>query len=474
MLKSVSSAELLHEFDTHIEPHLAAIASEGDLQRRVEMISAAQHSLFAPFVKRVNTSDHFASAFWRLANHVIPVAKDVSACLESHSPLLRVVKNKQASRTLWLVKGPFDLAHMDCVKNFLFGWRQYNATTRVPQDQHYLLFLDSPIPQSLVGSKYAFSFATKRSVMLKLYRLRELSNSLSIDSIIWPGVFQDMSLYMGIRNAPQQIFWSAKHRIQIMPETLDQYFFGGFSKRTIYHQGVPWKYGRFDLTPWKGMHRLENLESNSKKNAPDDAVPMLLKEVRKKHQVVFGSVCVEHKYSSPAFWAAIDQILGDLPQAAYCFSGRSVLPEVKTILNKLAARDRIYYVGWHDNVDDALGYFDIYLDAFPFGSSHVLYQCWRRELPTISLRSSENIRLSIHHSLSSVPSLVDNHVFSFPALADSVSQYIHLAVACATNGNLSVAIASQQYQIIDSCMANPAGMYADFSEHISDGLALLL
>ena len=69
-----------------------------------------------------------------------------------------------------------------------------------------------------------------------------------IDTIIWPGVYQDYNIYMGIRMAPQQIFWSAKHKFQIFNETVDKYFYGGFSKRKQMENGAEWCYGRFDVT----------------------------------------------------------------------------------------------------------------------------------------------------------------------------------------------------------------------------------
>ena len=188
-------------------------------------------------------------------------------------------------------------------------------------------------------------------------------------------------------------FIGVGHRVQVFPASIDQYFCGGFSPHIEYYQGVPWKYGRFDKTPWKGLNRLDSAhEASNGIDICTDRGVQIIKDLRTRNFIVLGSVCTHEKYVSRDFWLAIDEILSLVPNAVYCFSGRKVLSSKDTLL---ISRDRIIFTGWHTNVN-LIQMFDMYLDAFPFGSSHVLYQSWCLHKPTISLFTAENMPDSFH------------------------------------------------------------------------------
>ena len=469
MLRSVDSQGLLHEFDTYIEPLFVRIGLEYDLQKKVNLCSYLQHKLFRQFVKRVNTADHFAAAYWRIADLNLPIAREIDFCLDKKFPVRLNLEKLNLQKTLWIIKGPFDLAHMDCVKNFLYGESIFKKNVGGICDdsssQNILCFLDIPVPLELKNSSNVFSLETKQTnTFLKLYRLREYIYCSGVRTIIWPSVFQDHSLYMGVRHAEQQIFWSAKHRIQVLPRTIDQYFFGGFSKHSEIFRGVEWKYGRSDLTSWRGLKRL-NIEHSALSN--DSLIPSNLKSIKNNFQFILGSCCVEEKYTSAAFWEAINHILCKFPQAAYCFTGQSVLPEVESIIGQLECRDRLFFVGWQKNIDIYVSLLDVYLDAFPFGSGHVLFNSWMRSIPTVSLSTFENTRLSLLHSLQYIDSIFDGDRFLLPGIAYSVEDYIQIAAQCIDNKDFRLSVSSAQSKVARKYMSNPVGLYEDFNSYIT-------
>ena len=467
LIKSSSSNEIFEEFDKYVLPPLTEALKGSDLRLKVEVLSKAQHKLFLPFVKRVNTEDHFCKAFWKLANISIPIAQEFSQILDARIPITSDVTNSNTRIVLWLIKGAFELAHMDVVKNFMHGRQKFYSShpNSEMHDQHFILFLDIPIPHELRDSKKVFSFASKKSTFLKIIRLREFVIQKRVNTIIWPSVFQNLSLYFGMRNSPQQIFWSAKHRIQILPETIDQYFFGGFSKYSSYYRGVPWKYGRFDNTPWKGLSR-QQISSNNTKLANLSQKDSPFFDFRSKYKFLLGSICIEQKYVSQQFWDAINVILTEFPDAGYCFTGRVILPEVSAMICKLSCSSRIHYVGWLNDLPSTMKLMDLYIDAFPFGSSHVLSQAWSLNLPTISLLTDDNLRLSLFHSMLEIPKLKGKSQINFPGLCSTIDEYISTSLRCIADKKYASQISASQHKIYLEYMCNPVGMYEDFSSYI--------
>ena len=466
-LQATESKDLLEQYDSHISPIFEKLSLESDLQKKVNFCSNLQHQLFLPFVKRINTLDHFDSAYWRIADLTLPISREMDSYLQYKFPVIPQARGEHIHKVLWIIKGPFDLAHMDCVKNFLFGESLFKANTHNAseyfQSIHFLLFLDVPVPNVFKNRSNVVSFASKNGAFLKLYRLREMIHSSGIKTIIWPSVFQDHSLYMGIRHAEQQIFWSAKHRIQVLPSTIDQYFFGGFSKHVELYRGVEWKYGRYDLTPWYGLKRLHASEPSITDSNLDS---LDLRRIKSNFRFLLGSCCVEQKYNSPSFWSVIDKILADQPRAAYCFTGRSLLPEVEKLLCQTRCRDRIFFVGWQKNINAYLAQLDLYLDAFPFGSGHVLYSAWRQLIPTISLVTFDNMRLSLMHSLKHIDDIFDGTTFSLPGICNSVEDYAEIAAKCINNSHFRSTVAAAQSKLAQNFMSNPVGMYEDFNSYI--------
>lgn len=468
LVTSFTSAGILEEFDRYVAPQLQEIIKEDSLQRKIDAISFAQHHLFSPFVKRVNNEEHFSKAFWRMADFSIPVARELNIALDNHMHIRDYSSNQASINVLWLIKGPFELAHMDCVKNFLYGRSEFLKTNKDfdKLDRHFVLFLDVPLPKFLRGSGNFFSFSSKKSTFLKLIRLREFIVHHSIQTIVWPSVFQDFSLYMGIRNSAQQIFWSAKYRIQILPETIDQYFYGGFSKHSKYYRGVPWNYGRFDKTPWKFLTRESLCMNNLSLSDGPPASASAIYQLRNKYDTLLGSVCTEEKYTSSIFWLTVNKILLEAPNAGYVFTGRKVLPEVRDLLQELSCRDRIHFVGWLADIKFELSMLDLYVDAFPFGAGHVLFQCWSIGLPTISLLTPENMRLSLYHSIQHIPECFSHNQVSFPGLMYNIDDFVNLSLRCIRDESLRKTLSAAQFDICSRYMTNPIGMYEDFSSYI--------
>ena len=174
---SDNSLDLLRVFDQHIEPILVKATRDESLEHNVKLFSFANNLLFVPFIKRINTSDHFLASYWRMTNLTLPIANQVSNLLDSNAST-HIEDKKQSFSSiniLWMIKGDFELAHMDIPKNFLYGWQKHQVNDKsidFPRTRQYLLFLDIEIPNKLKHSNNVFALPPGLTSLRKLVELR--------------------------------------------------------------------------------------------------------------------------------------------------------------------------------------------------------------------------------------------------------------------------------------------------------------
>ena len=155
--------------------------------------------------------------------------------------------NASISNILFIVKGPFDLAHVSFAKSFVLGYSSCNTSiSSCPK----FLFLDADSPSNFKSISFSFKGMAPFDA-IKAYQ--NLIKSNKIGTVIWLSVSQLVSLFLGSRFTERQIYWSARYRNQLF-DTVDKYFFGAReSKKIIQYNGVSWCYGRFHVTNGKAL-----------------------------------------------------------------------------------------------------------------------------------------------------------------------------------------------------------------------------
>ena len=190
------------------------------------------------------------------------------------------------SNVAFLIKGPFNLAHMSFVKAFIFGHVQSSEKIITP----LLVYLDDQIPDELNSISVDLSSFSPYS---KLLKLQKIINNFQIGTLIWPSVAQTSSLYLGARFVRQQIYWSSRYRNPLF-SAVDKYFFGARScKSEIFYNGYPWCYGRFYVAEW---HKMVIQQPQDKLNGKSDLMWKRFID-RKKDQgyTIFGTVSTQVK-----------------------------------------------------------------------------------------------------------------------------------------------------------------------------------
>ena len=143
-LKGPSSDDLLRQFDQHVYTYLTEkLNRNADLSDKLQLISEANHTLFTHLIKKINTSDHFQSSFWRVVNIFSPTIVELQEDISQRNLYSNIaIRMGKGRNILWLIKGTFNLAHMDIVKNYLNGYMSKGCSSN---ESYYVIFIDSAI-----------------------------------------------------------------------------------------------------------------------------------------------------------------------------------------------------------------------------------------------------------------------------------------------------------------------------------------
>ena len=320
-------------------------------------------------------------------------------------------KHCQLTNVLFIIKGPFNLAHMSFAKSFLYG------------------------------------------------QFRESG------SIIWPSVAQNVSLYLGSRFAKQQIFWSARYRNRLF-DTVDKYFFGARpTRQSIQYNGVSWKYGRFFVAEWEGME-IQTTSSTITHQSDQNWINFIR---RKKTQgwTICATISSERKMQDPNFHQYIAKLLRANPHIYYFYTSREKNCPLRNILVAKGLESRFKRINWIYAMTPILSLFDLILDSFPVGASHALCYSLNAGTPFISLYSSNNLQSSLLETLNPVIRELNISPQSIGFL-NNAEEYFDCATKILKGKSRQpiATLLASQLELIGGCLNNPTGMYHDFLSHI--------
>lgn len=216
--------------------------------------------------------------------------------------------------------------------------------------------------------------------------LRRHLQENGIDTWVTLGTVSSLFLlFLAMRVAPVQIWWSQKYHALRLPNIDGYLTLGGFEP-TRELKGRTWRcipglFGPEIVAPATEAEMAE--VANIRRSL-----------LQTPATLIAGVIGREEKIDNDAYWDCIAEILGKHPEIVFLWSGQS---ERQTIKERIAARglaDRCRFVGWV-NTKIYANAIDIYLDSFPFPGGHTLIQAMVAGKPAVSLLTKEARRIGI-------------------------------------------------------------------------------
>ena len=213
-------------------------ADDSSLPGLINLFSECDHLYFKKVLSKVTSEEDHSLLIHSISNFGVYLSQRFQSVASQNEV------SGDLERILFVIKGPFNLAHMSFAKSFYLGYTLNDAKLTFP----FFVFLDDSAPPAL--KSISFDLA-RLSVYDKMRALKNIISEKSFGTVIWPSVAQNVSLFLGSRFARRQIYWSARYKNQLF-DTVDKYFFGArSSKQNIIYNGVHWGHGRFHVCEWK-------------------------------------------------------------------------------------------------------------------------------------------------------------------------------------------------------------------------------
>lgn len=369
-----------HIFGLILAPAILKISSL-DLKNAINLFSVIDHKLFRFYIRRDEDPVRFRRAFWNLNAYAL----DLSARFSAEKGLLcskliplsdcpPALLNHKKKRIAFVFKGPFKLAHAEFLQEFLIGTKSFNSLVEV-----HLILIDEQF-ESIRGRGFdhvrVHSLGRLRDTYAKMCSYYDLTQEMLFDHICWVACVQNLSLYMGMRLAPSQSYWSMKYHSIIM-DSIDKYAGLGFGGDSFTYDDIQWFRGRAfpDLT-------LPNVDQS------------FIDTTRRLHgipsdAIVAGVFVRSEKLNNSSYWKLIQQLLVVFPNLHFVIASQSLPPVSHTFLATTEFNSRFHHLGWVDT-KKWCQCLDIYIDSFPRGSCLTALEAIMAGVPSIIFDTHHN------------------------------------------------------------------------------------
>ena len=447
------SAELKSRYLDFVEVPLPSIS----LPDAIELFSKCDHHFFSKALGKVLSEEDHCILLHAISNFGVYLSSLFQVSHESkkeqHQPTEYIEEN-----LLFVIKGPFDLAHMSFAKAYYLGYLRSISKPLNP----YFLFLDDQTPDLLGHCSFNIS---SLSVYQKMISLKTIIQKKLISTIIWPSASQNLSLFLGSRFASRQIYWSARYK-NLLFQSVDKYFFGASSSRqNILYNGANWAHGRFYVSEWNKLKIIT--PKSSLKVKSDLTWEKFIKRKVSQGFVVAGTISSSRKMGSSNFHSQVLRILQANENLYYFYTSRDKDCALQELLNSYKLGHRFKRIDWIHTMTPLLASLDFIIDSYPVGSSHALCYALQASTPFISMVSQSNRESSL---LNTIMPLIKKSTLSLSdlGLATSEKEFFEMCIILSQKSafNDRNALLQKQRSVVDQCLNNPVGMYEDFSEHI--------
>ncbi len=360
------------------------------------------------------------------------------------------------------------LAHTRNLFNYFRGLKEFD---RPPIQPTLILFDDvSDQIQNLANENQVEIVSFPDSGYYeRILRIRQWNIDNNVTAFVWSSTLLFMPFAFSMRIAPVQIFWSMKYH-SVKFDEIDGYLTtGSFEKyRTI--DGKKWRVGHGALDSLY-KPELEGDAKTKRKELTDD-----------ENCIIFGCLGRETKINNDQYAGAIAQILKQVPNSIYIWTGRVNHPEILSRFRKLGILDRCRFVGW---INTALyaQVLDVFVDSFPFASGHTAFESMAAGCPVVVRITPESLETSsLTHILpafhcSYVPKdiqedikdtwLDENGNILLPIVED-LNNYVNTAVQLATDRDFRHRIGELSRMFVNRFMTDTKLMAKTYTNHILD------
>ncbi len=292
---------------------------------------------------------------------------------------------------------------------------------------------------------------------------------IEISTLVGVCNLRTIALAFSMRIAPVQIHWSMKyHSVEF--DEIDGYLtIGSFEQYRIIN-GKKWRAGHGALDPLYKLEFKGNAEIKRRelKNGKDC--------------IIFGCLGREAKINSDEYAEAVAQILTQVPNSIYIWTGRINHPEISSRFRELGILDRCRFIGW---VNTALyaQVLDVFLDSFPFASGHTAFESMAAGCPVIvritpeSLESSSLTNILPAFRSNQVPknlqedikhTWLDESGNILLPIAEDFASYVNIAVQLAVDRDFRHRIGELSRMFVNRFMMDTKLMAETHTNHILD------
>ena len=427
-----------------------------ELEYYINYFSTIDHLFSTKVLKKVASEEQHQLLSKAIYNFGQYFARMATIKLERAIPKDNKLSKKE--NCLFLVKGPYNLAHTSFSKAFYLGHNKISEKLVNPR----FAFLDDTPPDEIKQISFNLSLLLP---FKKLVYIWKLIKKYEIGTLIWLSVSQDLSLYMGSRIANQQIYWSARYRNNLM-NSIDKYFFGAREKAVkIQYNGEEWCYGRFLVAEWKGQSVVKS--GNKCTDIIDQRWHSFIMRKKKMGFKIIGTISNSRKMQSTDFHDLIKSILNNNSNLYYFYTSLNECCPLEKFLNQNGLSNRFKRIDWIREMTPLLGLFDLILDSFPVGASHALCYSVQAGTPFISMITTQNRQSSLLETMTPLIINEYNNMHEKIGFYKSIDGYTKFAndSLCETDKLLTELLVNQR-TALSKVLANPIGMYEDFSSHI--------
>ena len=412
-----------HVFNVAIRPYLEIVSKLKDLDKSIDIYSAIDHDLFLNYIRRDEKPERFKQAFWDVNYYGLNIAERIQTRVNNKFNKSNGEDTKK--KILIVLKGVYKLAHCEFLTAFLDGCSYFRNSVEV-----HLLLLDEKEKrvQSRNKDLIIHSFLHYQHTSRKINKYLELCNTEEFDSIVWVACVQNLGLFMGLKLAERQSYWSMKYHSIIMP-SINGYAGLGFGGNSFEYDGIKWYRGR--CFPRLDMPKKDNTFRNN---------------VRRKYGMTDNSIAIgcfvrAEKLYSKEYFDELKEFMKSKKEIHYFLASQSKTEQVTRLMMDKDLKDRVHFLGWIDTKKYSQ-ILDIYADVGPRGSGNTIFEAVMAGIPCLMFDTELN------RESSALPYLTQGDVGKDieAGIAQSNSEYFKMLTRMVQDRSMRKSIHEEQFK----------------------------
>jgi len=424
-----------------------------------------ERNAYSEYTKQVDTETHWRDYFGAITPAMEKAGREFA---KSSTELAREIISPDKPIVGFFLHTAGKLAHTDVLISLLEGYAQcetkpFTAQIYILEGQNIEL---EQIFNNLGVAVFYQSSDNKRiqAPANRLLRLKQVLHENQVDVLTWISSGMYMTFALAMRLAPVQLWWSMKfHGIE--SNDIDGYFANGSYEKIKVINGKNWQV----------IH-------NAITHLYDPAQTPIALSIRKKlnqADCIVGCLGREEKVDSVDYLSAIAVILRARPRTLFVWSGRKYLPSIKNKMLALGIENQCIFADWVITKAYAQ-VFDIYLDTFPMGGGHTVFQSMAAGKPIVMRSSKEAFESGVPMHISPVfngntgskeeQDDVKN-IFSFRGeslylCADSDEAYVQAAIKLIDDHDFRHKVGQAGKQFVERHISDAGKMMQSFTDNV--------